>query len=61
MQAEYGSSSKCRFLDESNVTLYNSENEEIAIPKCEVCNIHMTLIIGEHNSAFICANCKDKL
>lgn len=55
MEAEWGGN--VRFLSHENVTLYDSDGNEIKESICPKCGIGMTCVIGENAYAFICSKC----
>jgi hypothetical protein len=56
MEFEFGGM-PIRFLTPKNVKCYDSENNEIEIPKCKSCDAYMGQIIGLTHFAWICHNC----
>ena len=57
LTCEYGSSHPVRFPNPENVKLYDSENNEICIPKCQKCGIHKCQIIGKNAYMWFCSMC----
>lgn len=53
LQEEWGSSQPVRFGG-LHVTLHDSEGEEIEIPKCPQCDVHMCQVIGKESFQWIC-------
>ena len=53
--AEFGGN--VRFLHPSCVKMYNSENEEIEIPKCEYCGNYKSQILGKESFMNYCTIC----
>jgi hypothetical protein len=53
LQEEWGSSQPVRFGG-LHVTLHDSEGEEIEIPKCPKCDVHMCQVIGKESFQWIC-------
>jgi len=56
MECEWGSSMPVRFLDISQVKMYDSDGKEVKIPKCEKCGYHKSEVIGREYCAWICMN-----
>lgn len=50
-ECEYGSSNPVGI---SKVTAYNAEGEEIEIPKCKKCGVHMCQVMGKESCAWMC-------
>ena len=56
MECEWGSSMPVRFLEPSQVKMYDSDGKEIEIPKCEKCGQYKNEVIGREYCAWICIN-----
>lgn len=60
-KTEFGSSQPVRFLDASQVTAYDKEDNEIEIPKCLKCGNYKAQAIGKTQIAWICwKGCKEE-
>ena len=57
MKFEYGSCSNIRFVEPSMIRMYNSEGDEIEVPRCEKCGIAKTCAIGRDAYQYICMFC----
>jgi len=57
LKCKFGCTQPIRFLDEENVTAYNSNGKEMIIPKCKKCNVHMAQLIGQTSSTWLCNMC----
>lgn len=53
---EYGCSSPVQFTDESTVTAYDSQGNEMEIPKCDKCDQFKCQVIGKERFAWMCMN-----
>lgn len=53
-EPEYGTSQLVRFPTVGEVTAYDSEGNEIEIPKCEKCGAYKCYAISKINSAWVC-------
>lgn len=51
VECEFGSSMP---MGVANVTCYNAEGEEIEIPKCPKCDVHMSQMIGKESCMWVC-------
>jgi hypothetical protein len=56
MENEFGSSSPVRWLKPEQVKMYDSEGNEVPIPKCDICGFHKCEVIGRSATAWICMN-----
>ena len=56
---EYGTQ-PVRFLDASNVTMYDAKGKKIENPKCEKCGCFKNQVIGKTASCWICQNCNER-
>ena len=52
--SEFGTSLPIRFLNISQVTMYDSEGKEMKVPKCDECGCFKNEITGKGVSMFIC-------
>lgn len=57
LRAEWGSSQPVNFLNPSQVKMYDSDNNEIVIPKCEKCQCFKGQVIGKESFMWICHSC----
>lgn len=57
MEEEFGSCAPVRFLKPLQVKVYDHEDNEIEVPKCEHCGYHKTQVIALKCSVWICCNC----
>lgn len=55
-EAEWGSSIPLRF---ANVRCYDSEGNEIIVPKCDKCGYHKCQVIGKQSFTYICLICQN--
>lgn len=46
-----------RFLDPKQIKLYDSENKEVVIPKCETCGMHKSQLMGKESFIWVCNCC----
>ena len=53
MEEEFGGM-PIRFLDLSKVKTYDSEGNEIKIPKCKACNAYMNEVFGQTHCTWVC-------
>lgn len=53
IQCEWGSSHPIRFGG-MHVTMNDSEDEEIEIPKCPKCDVYMNRLIGKESLMWLC-------
>ena len=54
MEEEYGGI-PIRFLNISHVKTYDSQGNEIKIPKCKVCDAYMNEVFGKTHCAWFCS------
>lgn len=52
IKEEFGSSQPVRFLGPENVTMYDSEGNEIEIPKCEICGSRKQELMDNESSTY---------
>jgi hypothetical protein len=57
LKSEYGTTQAVRFIDTSNVKMFDKDNKEIPIPKCEKCGAFKTYISGKDAFTWICCEC----
>ena len=46
-----------RFLSHAQVSMYDSEDKEIEIPKCKECDNFKNQLIGKESFMWICLQC----
>lgn len=56
MEVEFGGT-PMRFLSMKNVVAYDSDCNEIDIPKCKNCDVYMAHLIGLTHCAWSCNMC----
>lgn len=56
--AEFGSLFPVKFLNHSQVKMYDDNDKEIEIPKCDKCQTFKSPIIGKHACGWICWECE---
>lgn len=55
LQEEWGSNTGVRFLDPKHVKLYDSDNKEVEIPKCETCGQYKSQLVGRKSFIWVCS------
>lgn len=56
-ECEYGSCNPIRFPEPQSVGFFDSDGNEIEVPKCDKCGSFKNPLIGKEAFQWICMNC----